>query len=481
MLSLHMKRYIWRYFFVMIVLFFTVYTDYSLYNDITTLDFITLQLNDALCICFYLLYTYNLIIGDINANGNQIDAWLRIATSAIIIIAIYIVCCNGVYLLHEKHLDYNGTSVVNTLYGLNPVIATLQSIILVYFRLVFIGGIVLVFNSLWNAPVGILFSSMVTVFDWWFYDLMNIPSPLGITPLEHTRLFFTEAMAPAGADVSRTTSPFISILVWICLIAILVAIMHFVNRANNSSPRKTCDTRIFRYLKSAWFPIVLIMLLSCLTYQHNELLLNIDQNAGSLTRFIFGCTYENQFLILFAPFIAAFSGTILQTGNKQIIGNAWREYILGGLSLFVGLTLCFLLCVLIWPQTDLLENKYLMYSIMQPLYSFSPYGYCATFLLYAGVFGFIFSLFSYALFCITKSAYYAFALPSLIYYMASLIVAPLPETLRNILYYFVPFLTFDLNSGVELSYFITQMTFTLLVSLALLITNKKRQRIGGKY
>ena len=65
---------------------------------------------------------------------------------------------------------------------------------------------------------------LFTVIDRWFYEVLNIYQPLGFTLLEHSTIFYSEAVAPTSNDATRI-SFYVSLAVWIILISLFTALI----------------------------------------------------------------------------------------------------------------------------------------------------------------------------------------------------------------------------------------------------------------
>lgn len=93
------------------------------------------------------------------------------------------------------------------------------NLVLIYLRFVFLGMNILLLNMCSkNLPLGFLGPLSIVFIDIFFYETFYITQPLFILPLEHTRIFFTEAAVPI-LDGTRVKIE-ISFIYWFLLIAI---------------------------------------------------------------------------------------------------------------------------------------------------------------------------------------------------------------------------------------------------------------------
>ncbi len=93
------------------------------------------------------------------------------------------------------------------------------NLVLIYLRFVFLGMSILLLNLCSKKlPLGFLGALSIIFIDVFFYETFYITQPLFILPLEHTRVFFTEAAVPI-LDGTRVRFE-ISFIYWLFLITI---------------------------------------------------------------------------------------------------------------------------------------------------------------------------------------------------------------------------------------------------------------------
>jgi len=61
----------------------------------------------------------------------------------------------------------------------------------------------------------------ISYIDFKLYEVLLIEYPLGVLPIEHTRILYTEAVMPDFHNVATRIPFYVSILYWIALIAII--------------------------------------------------------------------------------------------------------------------------------------------------------------------------------------------------------------------------------------------------------------------
>lgn len=187
---------------------------------------------------FYMLVAVIIIFGDI---GNNMDnayehqvfirclprskyLTLNICCYALeflllTLVAIIIICVS-IFMIYGSIGLSNGA--VLALLG-QPHIPTIQGILFLvlflWLRLMFLGLGMAIINIKTGTITGFLFGIAITLIDFWFYEIFDILYPLNILPMEHTRILFTEAVAPVFTNTSRG-SLLLSTLYWIVLISI---------------------------------------------------------------------------------------------------------------------------------------------------------------------------------------------------------------------------------------------------------------------
>lgn len=202
--------------------------------------------SDFYLICFYLLFVIIVLTCDYcaqigttyeNTIAQRLMPRKRYAFNCclyIFLISAIIVLLQGFILssiilifyrqlpLRELYYLHNfGLSNTTYIQGL-ALLVTLQ-----YCRVCFIILGIATTNAMSKRPVGFFFGITVTVMDWWFYELFQIMEPLSILPIEHTRIMYTEAVAPAIETVKRIPF-FFSFLYWFVLIGIEVIGLFFI-------------------------------------------------------------------------------------------------------------------------------------------------------------------------------------------------------------------------------------------------------------
>ena len=232
---------LWRWF--LLVAFFGMITFFDIQsfaknNNPSFVETVILELNNYFNICYYFLFAIIIISSDIfncskevfydqvfiklgtrkkyiKANSIYIAVLSLITLLIFIIITfiIYMIIYKGLYSIHSNNMEIFG------LPNLSIVSGFLLSFSLVICRLIFLNASMFLINIKLNYPVGFLFVFFISLLDWWFYEVFQIMEPLFILPIEHTRIFYTEAVAPAMQTVSRVGYN-VSYIYWIALIVI---------------------------------------------------------------------------------------------------------------------------------------------------------------------------------------------------------------------------------------------------------------------
>jgi len=234
---MHIEWY--RILLLSICLFAALYSDTKIcfngdYVGMTTLEFLVYIMNAEINICFYLLFAIFITAGDIFWNVEKqilytdkkksvyfLHMMLKIFKRVLITIFYYLAIGILVYLINGA-LNFTNEWTLGTDIG-TPLFALLFSIIFLIARLSFFGIIIATINVKSKYPFGIVVPIIMSMIDYWFYYIFNISIPLFILPIEHTRVFYTEAVAPTSDMYSRV-SYFSSFLYWGILIFIAITI-----------------------------------------------------------------------------------------------------------------------------------------------------------------------------------------------------------------------------------------------------------------
>jgi len=164
------------------------------------------QTNGIIDLCFILPIAWLLIAGnssiiiDISHNRPKYMFFYLLGINVICIVA-FIVLNFLLYLIASgfKNPFINFWFSNNELFamGFMPLEACFYSVLLLFIRMLFLSLLSLTINILSNKQtVGLLCVLAICVLDWKFYEWAKILNPLGILPIEHSRLVYTEGYAP---------------------------------------------------------------------------------------------------------------------------------------------------------------------------------------------------------------------------------------------------------------------------------------------
>lgn len=159
--------------------------------------------NDFVELCFILPFAWLIIIGDMNiklnkdkmALSNTFKNFSYVLLINLVIIIIFIitnvisfVLNTGSFVLVKDESSY---------------FTVLLSLLFIFLRFVFLSLIVCLLNGDSNNYRGIIGVIIINLIDWQFYSVFNIKYPMGILPIEHTRIFYTAAMIPQSTGDKR--------------------------------------------------------------------------------------------------------------------------------------------------------------------------------------------------------------------------------------------------------------------------------------
>lgn len=217
---------------------FIRYTDFDEY---CLVEFIINYLNDSLAIVYIMSFVLILVASEVyNGSKNTFDDYLYLRTGnrknwlkcmvlyTVVLCArvllIFIAISAFMYFLFSKQFVFYSNEWKMTDYwiiGIDHFSAIIFSILFVWARLFLISLIILQINLICTRfPFGFVSVLFFMVIDL-TYQVFHINKPLNLLPIEHTRIFYTEAMAPAFGHVARGDI-FSSIVYWLFLISLVL-------------------------------------------------------------------------------------------------------------------------------------------------------------------------------------------------------------------------------------------------------------------
>lgn len=240
-----------------------------------------------------------------------------------------------------------------------------------------------------------------------------------------------------------------------------------------------------------YLSIVIIIGSSCFTLSRNITLygLNNYNDIGFLNLFIYSTIKGNTILPIFAPVIASLSYGIsffdeLKTGfarniailispKKYFISRIVFSGFAGGFSMFVGLIIVFLGCLIIEPCDSTMMS--FMIGAFSNIYYLSMSKYVFDFIIFSCAFSVVYSLLSVGIIANTKNKYIGFGIPLFVYYAPYYLIGLFPDKYQNLLIWVVPFLTFDISStDLPATLHFTQLLTILIISVLLIYIGYRR-------
>ncbi len=201
---------IWRW-FILILFFSSAIWAFavSMSNGSNIYEYVVNIIIDPIVICYLLLFVILIIAADVyNGTINSFDdyvlvefgnrkKWLTANLCYIIFLSFILVllCFLIIFLIilfhnQGKDLFVNQWSFTNELFykGISPLTSIVISFFLWFCRCAFICLLIFFINfkSKFN-PLGFVGAIIVTIVDFFFYDLFNILKPLNILPIERNR------------------------------------------------------------------------------------------------------------------------------------------------------------------------------------------------------------------------------------------------------------------------------------------------------
>lgn len=233
------------------ILFFTailtfVYIDVKLNKgfNLTLLEFIVMHFNDPKTIDYFYLMLMMIISADIyNGAQNPYEDMIVLKVGGkkkwFIKICIYTVLVSYgiicIYLVLTYIIGFLGgfsgvflNSQFAELYGLSKFQIIGQIILLSGLRILFLNMLIMCINLVcMNNPMGFIAVFMISMVDMFAYETFDIMEPWGILPLEHTRIIYTEAVAPPIDRFVRFPMGY-SVLYWLIGILIVTVISYLI-------------------------------------------------------------------------------------------------------------------------------------------------------------------------------------------------------------------------------------------------------------
>lgn len=153
-----------------------------------------------------MIFAIILIKGDVNTSNYRQNAsthiFLDILLTSIFLILLSTICCLLTYIIKNGSISFPyNTFQIDTKNTLSALPSLLLTILLLLLKSNFCMIFISVINFKSNLPMG-FFVLLFTVIDRWFYEVLNIYQPLGFTLLEHSTIFYSEAVAPTSNVVA---------------------------------------------------------------------------------------------------------------------------------------------------------------------------------------------------------------------------------------------------------------------------------------
>lgn len=229
----------WACFIALMVFVLLYYHNFfnTINKDHSLLDYLLYFGNNPFIICFYFMFALIILLSDVySSSNNSYDTviliklkrrrWNTCNILFIVIICIFIVLVTVLFNVVICLLDYHTITNASSLYGLkiDPAAAVLIGYMFITLRLIMMGLLIYITNLISKLNVGFICAIIVTFIDRFFYEMFNIMKPIFMLPIEHTRILYTEAVAPADQYAVRI--PFgMSFLYWAILILLLLIIL----------------------------------------------------------------------------------------------------------------------------------------------------------------------------------------------------------------------------------------------------------------
>lgn len=200
-------------------------------------DIILDQTNGVIDICLIIPFVWLMFTGNSTSyiyreTQNTISVIKNILGINIVCLLSFILVNLAVYLLLSgfKNPFINYWLADNQIYrmGFSPMEASCVSLLLLYIRMTFMTILSLTINTMTNSRIyGVIAVLIICLVEWGGYTWFKIYEPIGILPIEHSRIVYTEGYAPMGETDTRISFQ-LTMLYWVVLYTVgLVAFIHF--------------------------------------------------------------------------------------------------------------------------------------------------------------------------------------------------------------------------------------------------------------
>jgi hypothetical protein len=500
---------LWRWlllFFLFIGISFNSYDYYKFYTHSQPglFNLVLEHTNNIKELCFLLPFAWLLIIGDINiltepkSITNKLNCLLRALSNILLINFVLII---SLLLIDTISLLINTGTL--SLWSGNPVFngfpTVLVSILFLFFRFVFFSLVICLLNMNLKNPLGIIGVIIINLLDWKFYSIFNLMKPLGILPIEHTRIYYTEALAPMVAGDSRFSFA-LSFAYWGIIIIILLAMIFLSLKRlitkidNNESLIKTKSTfsvlnpRLY-FSNKGYITGIAILIISTFVFLKSNLRFDIFKDLsilGANNLFVF-CTVSNSFIEVLVPIIPS----LIIIGGTNIIDNTIIEkyknhtgflkylYIIiaGGSVFIISSIIIFVVFLIISPSIKESTNDVI--GLFSHFYNSSNLLYIILYLAHSFVFGGVFALFCYSIYNFSKNKFYTIILPLLFYRASTYVPIIQNSNINAYLSIVIPLFPYEII-GFEDSVWVNTWQLALILLASLLILSIKDKNAKEK-
>lgn len=175
-------------------------------------DVILDQTNGLIDICIVLPFAWLLANGSIKAfykNEFKTNAMiLSILANGIVCLLLFVIVNFVVYLIFSgfanPFMNRWGSSNSIREMGYTPLSASICSLILFYVRMTFFTILSYSINISMSSEIsGFLVVLIICIMDWGLYEWLKILEPLGLLPVEHSRIVYTGGYAPLTGSEHR--------------------------------------------------------------------------------------------------------------------------------------------------------------------------------------------------------------------------------------------------------------------------------------
>ena len=213
MFEQYLKKNWRRLIFIALFFFFVTYLECTSSNAGIQpyIGFFIKVINSNMAICYYFMIAILVANAEALSDGkknapsvnrdikvsNRWHPYLSLVLNCVCVILLFCTCTLISYILAGGSNFSNAEVVtISSTQYLSGTIALVLSITFVLLRCLSLSFLMALINRMTSKMTGFIAVILITIIDRWLYEAFDVANPLGVLPIEHSRVFYTEAVAP---------------------------------------------------------------------------------------------------------------------------------------------------------------------------------------------------------------------------------------------------------------------------------------------